>query len=222
VLGIVHAIEGSKAKLTYFRLDADALTELRQSAVKGARIEISLVDDAGTAVTSESCALSYCPRRGAGMFLCDGTKAFAPGKPEPVLVLVPGGCEFGTVQNSFDASTASLKPVKVGGSQGFDTEWFGLLHFDFAEADIERAREHGELDGAFKSVGEALEATTTKIGLERFGTAGEDFDPMVHEALTSEAVDGIETPTVMSVYQPGYRFAGRVLRPARVAVAGTD
>ena len=88
--------------------------------------------------------------------------------------------------------------------------------------DIERAREHGELDGAFKSVGEALEATTTKIGLERFGTAGEEFDPMVHEALTSEAVEGIETPTVMSVYQPGYRFAGRVLRPACVAVAGTD
>jgi molecular chaperone GrpE len=88
--------------------------------------------------------------------------------------------------------------------------------------DIERAREHGELEGAFKSVGEALEATTAKIGLERFGVAGEEFDPMVHEALTSEATDGIETPTVMSVYQPGYRFAGRVLRPARVAVAGTD
>ncbi len=88
--------------------------------------------------------------------------------------------------------------------------------------DIERAREHGELEGAFKSVGESLEATTTKIGLERFGAAGEEFDPMVHEALTSEAADGIETPTVMSVYQPGYRFAGRVLRPARVAVAGTD
>ena len=88
--------------------------------------------------------------------------------------------------------------------------------------DIERAREHGELEGAFKSVGETLEASTTKIGLERFGAAGEEFDPMVHEALTSEAVEGIETPTVMSVYQPGYRFAGRVLRPARVAVAGTD
>jgi molecular chaperone GrpE (heat shock protein) len=28
-------------------------------------------------------------------------------------------------------------------------------------------------------------------------------------------------PTVTTVYQPGYRFAGRVLRPARVAVAGT-
>ena len=139
VLGIVHAVEDSKAKLTYFRLDAAALTELRQSAVKDACIEISLVDGAATAVASESCALSYCPRRGTGMFLCDGTKPFAPGKPEPVLLLVPCGCEFGTVQNNFDPSTASLKPMKVGGSQGFDIEWFGLLHFDFAEADIDRA-----------------------------------------------------------------------------------
>ena len=88
--------------------------------------------------------------------------------------------------------------------------------------DIERAREHGELEGAFRSVGESLEGTATKLGLEKFGAAGEEFDPMVHEALTSEAVEGIETPTVMSVYQPGYRFAGRVLRPARVAVAGTE
>lgn len=88
--------------------------------------------------------------------------------------------------------------------------------------DIERAREHGELEGAFRSVGESLEGTAAKLGLEKFGVAGEEFDPMVHEALTSEAVEGIETPTVMSIYQPGYRFAGRVLRPARVAVAGTE
>jgi molecular chaperone GrpE len=44
----------------------------------------------------------------------------------------------------------------------------------------------------------------------------------VHEALTTEARDDVSEPTVVSVYQPGYRFAGRVLRPARVAVAGTD
>jgi molecular chaperone GrpE len=45
---------------------------------------------------------------------------------------------------------------------------------------------------------------------------------MVHEALTTESRDEITEPTVISVYQSGYRFAGRVLRPARVAVAGTD
>ena len=87
---------------------------------------------------------------------------------------------------------------------------------------IERAREHGELEGTFRTIGESLEGTVTKLGLEKFGAADEEFDPMVHEALTTESRDDIAEPTVISVYQPGYRFAGRVLRPARVAVAGTD
>lgn len=87
--------------------------------------------------------------------------------------------------------------------------------------DIERAREHGELEGAFRSVGEALEAALAKLGLERFGDSGEEFDPTVHEALTSEENDAVSVPTVTTVYQPGYRYAGRILRPARVAVAGT-
>jgi molecular chaperone GrpE len=88
--------------------------------------------------------------------------------------------------------------------------------------DVDRARQHGELEGAFKTVGEALETALARIGLEQFGEAGEPFDPNVHEALTHETSDEVSEPTVMSVYQPGYRFAGRVLRPARVAVADTD
>jgi len=86
--------------------------------------------------------------------------------------------------------------------------------------DVERAREHGELEGAFKVVGENLEQMTTRLGLESFGSANEPFDPMQHEALTSEEREGVTEPTVTAVYQPGYRHAGRVLRPARVAVAG--
>ncbi|MDD2858177.1 MAG: nucleotide exchange factor GrpE [Candidatus Nanopelagicales bacterium] len=88
--------------------------------------------------------------------------------------------------------------------------------------DINRAREHGELDGAFRTVGEALEGVCAKLGLEAFGAADDPFDPAVHEALTSESNDAVSEPTVIAVYQPGYRHAGRVLRPARVAVAGTD
>ena len=86
--------------------------------------------------------------------------------------------------------------------------------------DIDRARQHGELEGAFKSVGESLESTATRLGLERFGDAGEAFDPNIHEALTHEASDEVSEPTVVAVYQPGYRYSDRVLRPARVAVAG--
>lgn len=85
--------------------------------------------------------------------------------------------------------------------------------------DVERAREHGELEGAFKSVGEALEGACAKLGLELYGEAGEPFDPAIHEALTSETREGLDGPVVASVYQRGYRHAGRVLRPARVAVA---
>jgi molecular chaperone GrpE len=88
--------------------------------------------------------------------------------------------------------------------------------------DIDRAREHNELHGAFKTVGENLESTVAKAGLERFGAEGEAFDPTVHEALTSEASDEVSEPTVIRIYQPGYRFGDRILRAARVAVAGTD
>jgi len=88
--------------------------------------------------------------------------------------------------------------------------------------DIDRAREHDELHGAFKTVGESLETTISKLGLERFGTEGEAFDPMLHEALTSEASDEVSEPTVIRVYQPGYQHGERLIRPARVAVAGTD
>ena len=86
--------------------------------------------------------------------------------------------------------------------------------------DIERAREHDELDGAFRTVGEALESVLAKLGLEKFGASGEEFDPTVHEALASEDSNDVSTPTVTTVYQPGYRLGERILRPARVAVAG--
>ncbi|MBK5306315.1 MAG: nucleotide exchange factor GrpE [Frankiaceae bacterium] len=86
---------------------------------------------------------------------------------------------------------------------------------------VERARQHGDLDGAFKSVGEGIEAVATKHRLERFGEVGEPFDPAIHEALmTAEPTADSEVAVCAQVLQPGYRLAsGRVLRPARVAVS---
>jgi len=88
--------------------------------------------------------------------------------------------------------------------------------------DIGRARDHGDLDGAFKSVAEALEATVARQGLERFGAAGEQFDPTVHEAITHTHSAEVTVTTCISVFQPGYRFKGRILRPAIVAVADPE
>jgi molecular chaperone GrpE len=88
--------------------------------------------------------------------------------------------------------------------------------------DIGRARDHGELEGGFKQVGEALEAIVDKLGLVRFGTPGEPFDPTVHEALTHTQSPDVTETTCVEVYQPGYRIGDRVVRPARVAVADPE
>ncbi len=88
--------------------------------------------------------------------------------------------------------------------------------------DIGRARDHEELVGGFRSVGEALEAAVVRLGLTPFGTIGEPFDPTRHEALMREEREGVTEPTVVTILQVGYEMNGRVVRPARVSVAGTD
>lgn len=56
-------------------------------------------------------------------------------------------------------------------------------------------------------------------GLERVGAEGEPFDPHTQEAVsTLPAPTADQDHRVASVLQPGYRFGGALLRPARVSV----
>ena len=86
--------------------------------------------------------------------------------------------------------------------------------------DLERAEAHGDLTGAFKSVGDKVVAVVQKLGLEAFGHEGEPFEPSVHEAVQHEPSEatGPTTTVVASVLRRGYRIADRVLRPAMVTV----
>ncbi len=85
--------------------------------------------------------------------------------------------------------------------------------------DLRSAREHGELTGAFKAVGDEVERITAKYGLTTFGAKGDPFDPHIHEALLHAHAEGIDGPTCVEILQPGYQVGDRILRPARVAVA---
>ncbi|CAO5190339.1 Protein GrpE [Frankia sp. AiPs1] len=85
--------------------------------------------------------------------------------------------------------------------------------------DISRARDHGDLEGPFKAIAEALETALEAAGLERFGTPGDEFDPAVHEALMHSYRSDVSGPTCVDIFRAGYLHAGRVLRPAQVAVA---
>jgi len=84
--------------------------------------------------------------------------------------------------------------------------------------DIERAEEHGELTGGFKAVADQLDAITSRIGLEKYGIAGEAFDPQIHEALMHETSVDVALPTASKILQLGYKYKDRILRPARVSV----
>jgi molecular chaperone GrpE len=84
---------------------------------------------------------------------------------------------------------------------------------------IGQAREHGELSGGFKSVADSLQSAVTKLGLVSYGERGDEFDPKIHEALTSISSPDVAQETCVEILQPGYRVGERILRPARVAVA---
>jgi molecular chaperone GrpE len=77
------------------------------------------------------------------------------------------------------------------------------------------------LDGV-RLVRSELSAALARVGVESFSPLGEPFDPSVHEAMaTVQQPDdgGAESNVVVEVYQPGYRLADSVIRPARVVVA---
>jgi len=84
--------------------------------------------------------------------------------------------------------------------------------------DADRAEQHGELSGTFRTVVDTVVKALVGAGLERFGAAGEPFDPARHEALTSVPSPGATGETVLEVYRAGYSHAARVLRPAQVVV----
>jgi molecular chaperone GrpE len=84
---------------------------------------------------------------------------------------------------------------------------------------IDRAREHGEVEGGFKAVAEQLERILASVGLVKFGAPGDPFDPTVHEALSHIGEDPDVTVTTCKVIaKAGYRIGDRVVRAAQVLV----
>ncbi|PLS25409.1 nucleotide exchange factor GrpE [Bifidobacterium imperatoris] len=85
--------------------------------------------------------------------------------------------------------------------------------------DIDRIREHSEMDDSFKAVAAKIDKAFEKFGVEKFGEKGEDFDPTKHEAILHKPDADAEKETVDTVVEAGYRIGDRVIRAARVVVA---
>jgi molecular chaperone GrpE len=88
--------------------------------------------------------------------------------------------------------------------------------------DIERARDHGDLTGAFKVVADRVTGLLEGLGVAAFGVAGDPFDPALHEAVMHDTSAEVSVPTATTVLRQGFRRGDRVLRTAMVAVTDPE
>jgi molecular chaperone GrpE len=88
-----------------------------------------------------------------------------------------------------------------------------LDNFDLAMA-------HADADAGLDPVYRSLLGALESAGLERLDPAGQPFDPNEHDAVLHEEAEDSAAPEVIEVLRAGYRWKGRVLRPAMVKVKG--
>ena len=87
-----------------------------------------------------------------------------------------------------------------------------------ALASAERGEDH-LAEGVRLVHAELVGRARTRNGVEAFDPAGEQFDPDLHEALSTRAQEDAEAGVVLDVVEKGYRLNDTVLRPARVVVS---
>jgi molecular chaperone GrpE len=91
--------------------------------------------------------------------------------------------------------------------------------FEHALAAHREAPEYEGFRKGFELIYKQFVENITRLGVERVDPLGKRFDPHLHQAMDrTESVDH-EDGQILQVYQPGYVFHGRVLRPAMVRVA---
>jgi molecular chaperone GrpE len=84
---------------------------------------------------------------------------------------------------------------------------------------VHREAEYENYRRGFELIYKQLLENITKLGADRIDPTGKLFDPHAHQAMDRTETTEHEDGTVLQVFQPGYMFNGRVLRPAMVRVA---
>jgi molecular chaperone GrpE len=93
--------------------------------------------------------------------------------------------------------------------------------------DLERALKDRPKDGDSAAWANGIELISRKMvtllendGVTPIDAVGEMFDPNLHEAIAQVPGEDRESGQIIEVVQTGYRIGERILRPARVVIAG--
>lgn len=106
------------------------------------------------------------------------------------------------------------------GSERFLREFIGL--FDNFELALETPTTPENLQSfreGVQMIANEFRSLLQRHGVEEVKSQGEPFDPMKHEALSSEPRADIEPGHVATVFKKGYKLHDKIIRPAQVTVS---
>jgi molecular chaperone GrpE len=90
---------------------------------------------------------------------------------------------------------------------------------DNLERALEAADDGAGLREGVEMVLGGLRDSLSRNGVEAVDPKGDKFDPTMHEALSTQPVEGTESGVVVEVLQKGYALGDQLVRPARVVVS---
>ena len=89
---------------------------------------------------------------------------------------------------------------------------------DMSERHIKEAKDFKAVQEGVDMIHVQIQKFLKDIGVERVKTVGEKFDPNLQEAVETIDDKDKEEGTITEELKPGYKFNGRLLRPASVRI----
>jgi len=110
-----------------------------------------------------------------------------------------------------------LEDVARYGSEDLMKDLIGVLdNFDLGLRTLEKA---GPVERGIYLIRSQIEDILKKRGIEKLSVkAGDEFDPMIAEAM-AEVPSDRPPGTIVEEVEPGYRLKDKILRPARVILS---
>ncbi len=116
------------------------------------------------------------------------------------------------------AANERLKLISSAGADIVEQLLPVLDHFQLAAKHLPKELETDNWAQGIKQIEKQFENILFENGLARIDSVGQEFNPQIHEAV-EEIESDKPAGTVVEEILSGYRYAGEVLRPAKVKVA---
>jgi molecular chaperone GrpE len=158
---------------------------------------------------------------------CDETVAVSRQEYE---ALKAGCAEAGAYQDKYLRAHAEFENAKKRlekekmdfvkyANEGFLYEFLPIVdNLEIAEKYIKEAKDFKAVREGVDMIQAQIQEFLKNVGIERMKTAGEKFDPHLHEAVETEDSKDKEDGLIVAELKPGYRLNGKLLRPASVRI----